>query len=57
LFKQPSFTKETARASHNIRKYSNLKIKDALKFEFIDIEKSIKDTVQHYPIRAKIAKN
>ncbi|GAB7089125.1 NAD-dependent epimerase/dehydratase family protein [Marinifilum fragile] len=57
LFKQPSFTKETARASHNIRKYSNQKIKDALNFEFIDIEKSIKDTVQHYPIPAKNAKN
>jgi nucleoside-diphosphate-sugar epimerase len=54
LFKQAGFTKETARASHNIRKYSNQKIKDALQFEFIDIEKSIKDTVQHYPIQAKV---
>jgi nucleoside-diphosphate-sugar epimerase len=54
LFKQPGFTKETARASHNIRKYSNQKIKDALQFEFIDIEQSIKDTVQHYPIQAKV---
>ncbi|WP_421920989.1 NAD-dependent epimerase/dehydratase family protein [Marinifilum sp.] len=57
LLKPASFTKETARASHNIRRFSNQKIKDALNFEFIDIEKSIKDTVQHYPIQAKISKN
>ena len=57
LFKQPGFTKETARASHNIKHFSNQKIKEALNFEFIDIEKSIKDTVQHFPIHAKVAKN
>ena len=54
LFKQNGFTKETARASHNIKHFSNEKIKEALNFEFIDIEKSIKDTVQHYPLEAKI---
>lgn len=50
LFKRPSFTKETARAAHNVKHFSNQKIKDALNFEFISIEKSIKDTLSHYPI-------
>jgi nucleoside-diphosphate-sugar epimerase len=48
LFKPASFTKETARSSHNVRHYSNEKIKEALAFEFIPIEKSIEDTLKHY---------
>jgi nucleoside-diphosphate-sugar epimerase len=53
LFQKSGFTKETARASHNVKYFSNQKIKDALNFEFIPIEKSIKDTVKHYPVLAK----
>ncbi|WP_461630809.1 NAD-dependent epimerase/dehydratase family protein [Labilibaculum euxinus] len=49
LFKSSGFTKETARASHNIKYYSNQKIKEALNFEFIPVEKSIEDTLKHYP--------
>lgn len=49
LFKPAGFTKETARASHNKKYYSNRKIKETLDFEFIPIEKSIKDTLKHYP--------
>jgi len=48
LFKQSGFTKENAQSSHNIKYYSNLKIKEALGFEFIPIEKSIEDTLKHY---------
>jgi len=57
LFKPAGFTKETARASHNIKHYTNEKIKKALNFEFIAIDKSIKDTVMHYPIDAKVKKD
>jgi nucleoside-diphosphate-sugar epimerase len=49
LFKEPSFTRVTARSSHNRSYYSNQKIKDTLDFEFIKIEDSIKDAVKHYP--------
>ncbi|BAX80248.1 NAD-dependent epimerase/dehydratase family protein [Labilibaculum antarcticum] len=49
LFKPAVLTKETARASHNIKYYSNRKIKEALNFEFIPVEKSIEDTLKHYP--------
>lgn len=48
LFKQLGFTKENARSSHNIKYYSNRKINEALNFQFIPIEKSIKDTLKHY---------
>ncbi|MFT5749622.1 MAG: dihydroflavonol-4-reductase [Ancylomarina sp.] len=48
LFKEPSFTKATARSSHNRTFFSNQKIKDALGFEFISVEKCIKDTAKHY---------
>jgi len=48
LFKEPSFTRATARSSHNCTCYSNQKIKDTLDFEFIPIEKSIKDTVKYF---------
>ena len=54
LFKQPNLTKETARAAHNVKYYSNQKIKNALGFEFIPIEKSIKDTLMHYPVEANV---
>jgi len=49
LFKEPSFTRATARSSHNRTYYSNQKIKDTLNFEYISIEKSIEDTVKHFP--------
>ncbi|WP_372752275.1 NAD-dependent epimerase/dehydratase family protein [Labilibaculum sp.] len=49
LFQQDSFTKETARASHNVKHYYNRKITEALGFEFISIKKSIEDTLKHYP--------
>jgi len=49
LFTEPSFTRATARSSHNCTYFSNQKIKDTLDFEFISIEKSIKDTAKHYP--------
>lgn len=48
LLKQPGFTKETARAAHNIKYYSNQKIKETLNFEFIHVEKSIEDTAKLY---------
>ncbi len=56
LFKPAGFTKETARASHNIKYYSNQKIKETLGFQFIPIEKSIEDTLKHYP-KQKIQEN
>jgi len=49
LFKEPSFTKATARSSHNRTYYSNQKIKETLDFKFIDIKKSIEDTVKYFP--------
>ncbi|MFA8435991.1 MAG: NAD-dependent epimerase/dehydratase family protein [Marinifilaceae bacterium] len=49
LLGTPSFTKETARAAHNEKYFSNQKIKDAIDFEFTSIEQSIKNTVRHYP--------
>ncbi|RZT92414.1 nucleoside-diphosphate-sugar epimerase [Ancylomarina subtilis] len=49
LFKEPSFTKATARSSHNCTYYSNQKIKETLDFKFIDIKKSIEDTVKYFP--------
>lgn len=49
LFKESSFTKATARSSHNCTYYSNQKIKNALDFEFIRVEDSIRDTAKHYP--------
>ncbi|WP_320020329.1 NAD-dependent epimerase/dehydratase family protein [Labilibaculum manganireducens] len=49
FFKPSGFTKENARSAHNIKYYSNQKIKEALNFEFVPIEKSIKDTLKHYP--------
>ena len=54
LFKTVGFTKETARASHKIKYYSNRKIKEALNFEFIPIEKSIEDTLKHYPLETTV---
>lgn len=54
LFKQASFTKDNSRSAHHVKYYSNEKIKEALDFEFIPIGKSIKDTLKHYPIEAKI---
>lgn len=51
LFKEPSFTKATARSSHNRTFYSNQNIKDALDFKFISVEKSIKDAAGHYPLK------
>ncbi len=49
LFKEPSFTRATARSSHNRTYYSNQKIKETLDFKFIDIKKSIEDTVKYFP--------
>ncbi|MBN2597628.1 MAG: NAD-dependent epimerase/dehydratase family protein [Marinifilaceae bacterium] len=49
LFTPAGFTKENARSAHNIKHYSNQKIKEALNFEFIPVEKSIEDTLKHYP--------
>jgi len=49
LFQEPGFTRATARSSHNRTYYSNQKIKDALDFEFISVEDSIKDAAKHYP--------
>ena len=49
LFQEPSFTRATARSSHNCTYYSNQKIKDTLGFEFISVEDSIKDAAKHYP--------
>lgn len=48
-FKLSGFTRENAQSAHNIKYYSNKKIKDTLNFEFIPIEKSIKNTLEHYP--------
>ena len=48
LFKEPSFTRATARSSHNRTYYSNQKIKETLDFKFIDIKKSIEDTVKYF---------
>ncbi|WP_372641843.1 NAD-dependent epimerase/dehydratase family protein, partial [Ancylomarina sp.] len=50
LFQEPSFTRATARSSHNRTYYSNQKIKEALNFEFISVENSIKDAARHYPL-------
>ncbi len=52
LFKPAGFTKENARSAHNIKYYSNQKVKEALGFQFIPIEKSIEDTLKKYPKRA-----
>lgn len=49
LFQEPSFTRATARSSHNRSFYSNQKIKDTLDFEFISVGNSIKDVARHYP--------
>ncbi|RUT77744.1 NAD-dependent epimerase/dehydratase family protein [Ancylomarina longa] len=58
LFKQSGFTKETARAAHNVKYFTNQKIKNSLDFEFIPIEQSITDMAKHYPkSHAKEAKN
>lgn len=51
LFKESSFTRATARSSHHCTYYSNQKVKDALDFEFISVEDSIKDAAKHYPLR------
>lgn len=51
LFKEPSFTRATARSSHNRTFYSNQKIKDALGFEFISVEDSIQDAAKHFPLK------
>ena len=50
LFKEPSFTKTTARSSHNCTYYSNQKIKETLDFKFISVEESIRDTAKQYPL-------
>jgi len=50
LFKEPGFTRATARSSHNYTYYSNQKIKDVLDFEFISVEDSIKNAAKHYPL-------
>jgi len=51
LFKEPGFTRATARSSHKCSHYSSQKIKEALGFEFIGITDSIKDTAKHYPLK------
>ena len=50
LFKEPSFTKATARSSHNCTYYSNQKIRETLDFKFISVEESIRDTAKQYPL-------
>lgn len=44
----PFITKETARTANQKVNYQNDKIKKALKYSFISIEQSIKDTAQHF---------
>ncbi|PKQ62860.1 hypothetical protein BZG02_11745 [Labilibaculum filiforme] len=51
LFRSAGFTKENARSAHHIKHYNNQKIKEALGFEFIPVEKSFEDTLRHYPIK------
>jgi len=41
-FSSPTITKETARTSHKILKYSNSKFKDKFNYEFISVNESIK---------------
>jgi len=43
LGRTPVLTKETANSAVEISQYSNQKIKKALQFEFIDLEKSLKE--------------
>jgi dihydroflavonol-4-reductase len=42
--RNPLITKETARAAHEKKEYSNGKLKAALNYSFITVEQSIKDT-------------
>ena len=49
LFKESSFTRSTARSSHNCTYFSSQKIKDTLNFEFISVEDCIKNMAKHYP--------
>ncbi|MRT92365.1 NAD-dependent epimerase/dehydratase family protein [Ancylomarina sp. 16SWW S1-10-2] len=50
LFKESSFTRSTARSSHNCTYFSSQKIKDTLNFEFISVEDCIKNMAKHYPL-------
>jgi dihydroflavonol-4-reductase len=42
----PLLTKETAQAAHQYNSYSNKKIKERLGFEFIPVDRSIKETAE-----------
>ncbi len=47
--KEPLLSKYSARSSHSISKYSSQKIKEALNFDFQNIEPTIKDVCSKYP--------
>lgn len=45
---KPVITKETARSSQQVTKYSNQKVKDALDFEFRSVKDAVKFTSQYF---------
>ncbi len=46
--RKQNITKETARSSMSITKYSNQKIKEKLNFEFISIDEAVKNSVSYF---------
>ncbi|MCD6179888.1 MAG: hypothetical protein J7K39_08285, partial [Bacteroidales bacterium] len=46
--KQPSLTKDTARSSMKISRYSSNKIKESLGFKFTSLEEMIKLTAKQF---------
>jgi len=46
--KEPLITKQSANSSHNHYQYSNTKIKEALNFQFLPLEETIKNTCKEY---------
>ena len=52
--KTPMITKQSAKSSHNSYYYSNKKIKKALNYEFVPLEKTIKNVCNNYLKNTKI---
>lgn len=46
--KTPMITKQSVKSSHNSYQYSNKKIKEALEYQFIPLEKTIKSVCNNY---------
>ncbi|MET2986422.1 NAD-dependent epimerase/dehydratase family protein [Aureibaculum conchae] len=52
--KTPMITKQSAQSSHNSYYYSNKKIKKALNYEFVPLEKTIKNICENYLKNTKV---